>query len=248
MVVLAVALALPAASASTAPAAAPGLDSRARAGASRIGRCPGPNGGHRRRPANGRDGLREEHQPLAPPGFGREARSLAHRAPGSRAALPVPDGGRRRRLALGARLARQPRPRRLRRSHAHSRGPRPPGPEIRRDGDTTHRRSRLRGRHALRHAPRRARLEVVVPRHRVATTVGARGRRPPFAGANGSAAAAARAFTEALEQRGIAVSGRPGSGEHRPSPSPSPSTSRSSCRGSSGGWTRTATTSSRRWC
>jgi serine-type D-Ala-D-Ala carboxypeptidase/endopeptidase (penicillin-binding protein 4) len=34
----------------------------------------------------------------------------------------------------------------------------------------------------------------------------------PFAGANGSAAAAARAFTEALEQRGIAVSGRPGSG------------------------------------
>ena len=35
----------------------------------------------------------------------------------------------------------------------------------------------------------------------------------PFAGANGSAAAAARAFTEALEQRGIAVSGRAGSGK-----------------------------------
>jgi D-alanyl-D-alanine carboxypeptidase/D-alanyl-D-alanine-endopeptidase (penicillin-binding protein 4) len=34
----------------------------------------------------------------------------------------------------------------------------------------------------------------------------------PFAGANGSAAAAAFAFTEALEQRGIAVSGRAGSG------------------------------------
>jgi serine-type D-Ala-D-Ala carboxypeptidase/endopeptidase (penicillin-binding protein 4) len=33
-----------------------------------------------------------------------------------------------------------------------------------------------------------------------------------FTSANGSAAAAARAFTEALEQRGIAVSGRPGSG------------------------------------
>jgi serine-type D-Ala-D-Ala carboxypeptidase/endopeptidase (penicillin-binding protein 4) len=33
-----------------------------------------------------------------------------------------------------------------------------------------------------------------------------------FSDANGSAAAAARAFTEALEQRGIAVSGRPGSG------------------------------------
>ena len=101
-----------------------------------------------------------------------------HRAPGSRAALPVPDGGRRRRRTLGARLARQPRPRRLRRPHAHARGPRPPGPEIRGDGDSAHRGPRLRGRHALRHAPRRARLEVVVPRHRVATAVGARCRRP----------------------------------------------------------------------
>src|SRR6476619_4011326 len=37
----------------------------------------------------------------------------------------------------------------------------------------------------------------------------------PFAGANGSAEAAARAFTEALQTRGIAVDGRPGAGRAR---------------------------------
>jgi D-alanyl-D-alanine carboxypeptidase/D-alanyl-D-alanine-endopeptidase (penicillin-binding protein 4) len=37
----------------------------------------------------------------------------------------------------------------------------------------------------------------------------------PYAGADGSAAAAARAFTEALESRGVVVDGRPGAGRAR---------------------------------
>ena len=58
----------------------------------------------------------------------------------------------------------------------------------------------------------------------------------PFAGVNGSAAAAARALTEALEKRGIAVDGARGHGSGSRgrrcrSRSTSRSGSRTSCRG-----------------
>ena len=71
----------------------------------------------------------------------------------------------------GARLERQPLARRIRRSDALPIGPRPSRTEVRRHRNQQGRRSRLRGRHALRRAPRRTRLEAVVRRHRVETAV-----------------------------------------------------------------------------
>ena len=222
---------------------------RARAGSSRAGRRPGPDGGDRGRPANGRDGVREERQPLAPPGFGREARRFAHGAPGSRAAFPVPHGGRRRRRTLGAASgtatsassATATRRSRERTSTAW------PGDSRRRGfgasrvassgttristRDATGSAGSARTSASSRHRCRRSRSRAFPSPARTARPLPllARSRKLWSNEASPSADARARA-------------------EHRPSPSPSPSTSRNSCRGSSGGWTQTATTSSPRWC
>ena len=195
-----------------------------------------PRAGHRARteparspstPQTGATLYAHNSTALAPSGLGREARGLVHRPPRPRPALPLPNGARRRRVAIGPRLARQPRPRRLRRSDAHARGSRPARAPSSRDtgirrvqgrvfGDDTHFDSR---RDALGWKPSYLGIES-------RAALRALGRRTsPFAGANGSAAAAASAFTEALERAASPSPDAPGRDELPPMRSRSPSTS-----------------------
>ncbi len=132
-----------------------------------------PNRRHRRGRSLRRDPLRVQQHGITPTGVGGEARRLVHGSACPRPAFPLPHRARRRRVTQGARLARCTRARRLRRSDTHTQGPRSARAAIRSHGHQTRRRSRVRRRHILRLAARRARLEAVVRRNRIAPAVGA---------------------------------------------------------------------------
>ena len=158
-------------------AASPALGAALGSGAAHAGRRSRPHRGHRCRSAVRTDGLRPERRCVTPAGVGREARDLVHRAARARPALSLPYRGRGRRNPDWARLERQPPPRRVRRSDPHPGGSEPARTPRRGNWDQASRRSRARRRHVLRHATGRARLEAVLPRDRVAATVGALRRR-----------------------------------------------------------------------
>ena len=80
-------------------------------------------------------------------------------------------------VAIGPRVAGKPRARGVRRSDTHARGSRSARAPVRRHRDPTRSGPRLRRRDVLRLAARRARLEAVVRRHRVATALRALRRR-----------------------------------------------------------------------
>ena len=154
-------------SAATGTAAAPSMDAALGDALRAPGIAPARTGAIVVDAAHRCDALRAQQQGVSPSGVGGEARGLVHRAPRSRPALPVSNGAGRRRVANRARVARQPRARRVRRSDAHARGSRSTRAPFRRYGDPTRPGTRLRRRRVFRLAARRARLEAVVRRHRV---------------------------------------------------------------------------------
>ena len=154
-------------SAAPGTAAAPSMDAGSGQGSPRAGDRARPDGRDRRRRRHRCDALRAQQHGVSPSGVGGEARGLVHRPPRSRPAVPVSNGAGRRRVANRARVAWKPRARRVRRSDAHARGSRSARAPVRRYRDQTRSGTRLRRRHVLRLAARRARLEAVVRRHRV---------------------------------------------------------------------------------
>ena len=152
---------------------------------------------------------------LAPAGLGREASRLVRSAARARPALSLPHRGRRRRGARRDALERKPLARRLRRPDARSRGPRPARTQVRGHRYPAHRGTRVRRRHALRRAARRARLEAELPRDRVEAARGAlRGRRARSRASTVRPWLPLARTSDALERRGIAVD-RPRRGRGR---------------------------------